>query len=152
MRVLNVGIGVGEWDDYVGYWLAGKGKLTSLDVYKPICDLFAYRQQREQHPYAARVVCADIRSPPKLTPFDLVTMIGSTSREAGDHVRALDGCLALVASAGALFYMDFESGHVPRHFLDYTKANGLSAEGHWPIELEGIPNGHVFLARRAAAG
>ncbi|MNW42571.1 hypothetical protein D3C74_197450 [compost metagenome] len=32
IQVCNVGIGTGNWDDYLGYWLKGRGRLTSIDL------------------------------------------------------------------------------------------------------------------------
>lgn len=43
IKVCNVGIRTGDWDDYLGYWLKGKGDLTSIDINKDICEIFAYR-------------------------------------------------------------------------------------------------------------
>lgn len=31
-QACNVGIGTGDWDDFLGYWLRGKGRLTSIDI------------------------------------------------------------------------------------------------------------------------
>lgn len=44
IQVCNVGIGTGDWDDYLGYWLKDKGNLTSIEIDKEICEIFSYRQ------------------------------------------------------------------------------------------------------------
>ena len=47
ITVCNVGIGVGEWDNFLCDWLDGKGTLTSVDIDRDSCELFAHRQKRE---------------------------------------------------------------------------------------------------------
>lgn len=32
MKVCNLGIGTGDWDDFLGYCLKGRGELTSIDI------------------------------------------------------------------------------------------------------------------------
>jgi SAM-dependent methyltransferase len=106
IQVCNVGIGVGEWDDFLGYWLKDWGTLTSVDIDTPISELFAYRQQRERHHNPSRVVNEDIFKttlPP--ASFDLVTIIGSTPQETHNPPAALDCCFKLVKPGGYLFYM-----------------------------------------------
>ncbi|MFD2117569.1 hypothetical protein ACFSTH_12890 [Paenibacillus yanchengensis] len=60
IKVCNVGIGAGDWDDYLGYWLKETGELTSIDIDSEICEMFEYRQQRERHPNPAKVICTNI--------------------------------------------------------------------------------------------
>jgi SAM-dependent methyltransferase len=104
--VCNVGIGVGEWDDYLGYWLRDQGNLTSVDINTDICERFAYRQRRERHPNPSRVVNEDIFKT-TLAPdsFDLVTIIGSTPQETGNPLYALNRCFELVKPGGTVMYM-----------------------------------------------
>ena len=64
VRVCNVGIGAGEWDNFLCDWLNGRGRLTSINIDPSICSLFAYRQKREGHRNPAAVVCADILTAP----------------------------------------------------------------------------------------
>src|SRR5436190_1501967 len=59
-RVLNVGIGTGGWDDFLGYWLEDRGQLVSLDRDREVCALLRYRQRREGHPYPALVLRGDL--------------------------------------------------------------------------------------------
>ena len=103
IQVCNVGIGAGDWDDFLGYWLKNWGTLTSIDIVEWLCSLFAYRQKRERHPNPSRVVNDDIlnTSLPHAA-FDLVTIIGSTAKETGNPHGALDRCFDLVKLGGHL--------------------------------------------------
>lgn len=106
IQVCNVGIGTGDWDDYLGYWLKGKGSLTSIDIDKELCELFTYRQQREEHPNPSKVLCKSIFDSdlPK-DEFDIVTIIGSAINETGDFEKCLDSCFRLLKHDGYLMYM-----------------------------------------------
>ena len=123
--VCNIGIGAGDWDEFLGYKLLGKGRLTSVDIDPEICGNFAYRQKREGHPNPSIVVCQDILKPfPIAQPFDLVTMIGSTLRETGSYEPLLDNLQKLLKPGGLLFYMDLERYHGQAQLSDYTKRQG----------------------------
>lgn len=106
IQVCNVGIGTGDWDDYLGYWLKGKGDLTSIDIDKEICEIFAYRQTREGHSNPSKVLCKSIFDSdlPK-GKFDIVTLIGSAINEAGDFERCLNSCFSLLKHGGYLMFM-----------------------------------------------
>lgn len=106
IQVCNVGIGTGDWDDYLGYWLKGKGVLTSIDIDNDICEIFAYRQKREGHPNPSKVLCKSIFDSdlPK-GEFDIVTLIGSAINETGDFNRCLDSCFSLLKQGGYLMFM-----------------------------------------------
>lgn len=106
IQVCNVGIGTGDWDDYLGYWLKGKGNITSIDINNEICEIFAYRQQREGHPNPSKVLCKSIFDSdlPK-EKFDIVTLIGSAINETGDLERCLDSCFSLLNTSGYLMFM-----------------------------------------------
>jgi SAM-dependent methyltransferase len=106
IQVCNVGIGTGDWDDYLCYWLKGKGSLTSIDIDKEICEIFEYRQMREGHPNPAKVWCKSIFASdlPKEI-FDIMTLIGSTIQETGDMRRCLDSCFSLLKPGGYLMFM-----------------------------------------------
>ncbi|WP_282942346.1 class I SAM-dependent methyltransferase [Paenibacillus sp. RC67] len=106
LQLCNVGIGTGDWDDYLGYWLNGKGSVTSIDIDSEICELFAYRQQREGHPNPSKVVCESILESclPK-EQFDIVTLSGSTVRETGDFCSCLDACIGLLKQGGSMMFM-----------------------------------------------
>ena len=106
MQVCNVGIGTGDWDDYLGYWLKGKGRLTSIDIDADICELFAYRQKREGHPNPSEVVNRSIFDPElPQGAYDLVTLIGSTIQEAGQFEQCLDACMRMLKPGGSLMFM-----------------------------------------------
>jgi protein-L-isoaspartate O-methyltransferase len=107
LAVCNVGIGVGLWDDWLGHVVGGP--ITSVDRDPEICQMFSYRQQRERHPFPARVVCGDVRDHALADArFDVITCVGSTLEESGDRGttrRALERALApggllLVAESG----------------------------------------------------
>nr|WP_144926516.1 class I SAM-dependent methyltransferase [Paenibacillus bovis] len=106
MQVCNVGIGTGDWDDYLGYWLNGRGQLTSIEIDEEICELFTYRQKRERHPNPATVICKSIFDPnlPK-EEFDLVTLIGSAINEVGEFTKCLDACFRLLKKGGYFMFM-----------------------------------------------
>lgn len=122
MKVCNVGIGAGEWDDYLGYWLKDKGTLTSIDIDKEICEFFTLRQKIEQHSNPSNVICEDVMTTtaPKAY-FNLVTIIGSAIQETGAYHRALSSCFDLVKENGYLMYMDFVNFHCPSDFEEYLK-------------------------------
>ena len=106
MRVCNVGIGTGDWDDYLGYWLKGRGSLTSIDIDMGICEIFEYRQRREGHPNPSEVLCKsifDLDLP--VEEFHIVTLIGSAINETEDFKRCLDSCFGLLKHGGYLLFM-----------------------------------------------
>src|SRR5688572_470403 len=88
LRVCNVGIGVGLWDDWLGYLVGAS--ITSVDRDRDICEVLELRQRRERHPYPARVLCGDVLAGvldelgERGERFDLITCIGSTLGESGD--------------------------------------------------------------------
>lgn len=106
IRVCNVGIGVGEWDDFLGYHIDGKGQLVSIDVDEMICDVFRLRQEHEKHPNSAQVINADLLKLPALDPFDVITMIGSTAGEIGEKDKAIAVLAGLLAPGARLILMD----------------------------------------------
>ena len=106
IKVCNVGIGTGDWDDYLGYWLEGKGTVTSIDIDEEICELFAYRQRKEEHPNPSEVLCKNIFDADlPVESFDAVTMIGSAINEAGNFNNCLDSCFRLLKDGGRLMFM-----------------------------------------------
>ncbi len=122
MRVCNIGIGMGDWDDYLGYWLHKWGTLTSVDIDENLCGLFAYRQKREQHSNPSSVVAEDIlhTSLPAAS-FDLVTIIGSTTHETGQPEAAMNISLKLAKSGGHVLYMGTTETAPESWFKDYLK-------------------------------
>ena len=123
IRVCNVGIGVGEWDNFLCDWLNGKGRLTSIDIDSDICRRFAYRQHREGHPNPTTLVCADILTDPlPAESFDLITTIGSTAAESGEYDRFLTACWRMVRTGGRMLFMDFFR-HPPERFVAWAASH-----------------------------
>jgi SAM-dependent methyltransferase len=102
--VVNLGIGVGLWDDFLGYWLGDTGRVVSVDIDGEVATMLRLRQRREEHPHPAEVVCADLLGD-ALRPesFDLATLVGSTPIETGDPARAVAAAFGLVRRGGQLF-------------------------------------------------
>ncbi|HUS32183.1 MAG TPA: class I SAM-dependent methyltransferase [Kofleriaceae bacterium] len=107
LLVLNVGIGVGLFDDWLGHVIGGR--ITSIDRDADICRILELRQRREGHPHPARVICGDVRDGVlDGQSFDVITVVGSTLEESGDRgatTRALQSALTptgqlLVAEVG----------------------------------------------------
>lgn len=106
MKVCNVGIGTGEWDDYLGYWLKGNGEVTSIDIDEEICEIFEYRQKKEGHPNPSTVLYKSVFDPDlPVESFDMVTLIGSAIQESGDFKKCLDSCFRLLKRDGYLMFM-----------------------------------------------
>lgn len=79
IRVCNLGIGIGHWDDFLGKELFGRGSLASVDFDKKICRVFSYRQKTENRPSPSLVICADIHRLLFANGiFDCITMIGTS--------------------------------------------------------------------------
>lgn len=89
LAVLNVGIGVGLFDDWLCHVVgssAAASSVTSVDRDPTICRVFALRQRRERHPHPARIVCCDVRDGTLGgARFDIITVVGSTLAESGDR-------------------------------------------------------------------
>lgn len=147
----NVGIGVGEWDDYLGLWLEGRGKLTSVDSDKEVCDVFRYRQRRERHPNPARVLCRDLLAEhPTIGTFDLVTLIGSTGSEAGSFRAAVAAGLRLLKPGGNLFTLGFHRQCRPRDFRAAVRRSGGRIVKAYASRRPGSAH-FIFMARRTPA-
>ncbi|GIP18147.1 hypothetical protein J40TS1_37890 [Paenibacillus montaniterrae] len=109
MNVINIGIGVGEWDDYLGYILNGLGRLTSIDIDQEICNIFRYRQRREGHPNSSNIICEDfLTCKLQKMDYDLVTMIGSALQEIGAYREVFEKISYILKPNGHLMYMDFD--------------------------------------------
>ncbi|WP_236633974.1 class I SAM-dependent methyltransferase [Paenibacillus polymyxa] len=91
---------------YLGYWLKGRGGLTSIDIDESICEIFEYRQQRERHPNPSKVLCRsifDFDLPQEA--FDIVTIIRSAINETGNFKKCLDSCFSIIKHGGYLMFM-----------------------------------------------
>jgi len=110
LAVLNVGIGVGLFDDWLGHVIGGT--ITSVDRDPDICRVFALRQRREGHPYPAHVVCGDVRDGVLAAhrPFDVITVVGSTLEESGDRGATTRALEALLAPGGTLLVAEVGQG------------------------------------------
>jgi protein-L-isoaspartate O-methyltransferase len=109
--VMNVGIGVGLWDDWLGHELGVP--ITSVDRDPEICRTFAERQRRERHPYPARVVCGDLCTGlSALSRFDAITIVGSTLAETGDRDQLERAARARLAPDGTLLVAEV-GNHTP---------------------------------------
>jgi len=98
----NVGIGAGEFDDWLAFALPDRARLTSLDQDPAVVAAFEERQRAEGHPRPGQAVHADLFDN-SLGPFDLVTATGSTLHETGDAPRAIEALTRLVAPSGWLY-------------------------------------------------
>lgn len=129
MNAINIGIGVGEWDDYLGYFLNGSGQLTSIDIDQNICDIFRYRQRREGHPNSSNVICEDfLTSMLQRMDYDLVTMIGSALQEIGTYREVFHKISNMLKPSGHLMYMDFEKYHNKEKLLEILRDLNMEIE------------------------
>jgi tRNA A58 N-methylase Trm61 len=152
MRVCNVGIGTGDWDDYLGYWLKGKGRLTSIDIDADICELFAYRQRREGHPNPSEVMNRSIFDTElPQGDYDLVTLIGSTINEASQFERCLDACLGLLKPGGSLMFMASLKRSPVSRLEHYAEDRGAIIEQMERHELFVRYPFHISTIRRGMA-
>jgi protein-L-isoaspartate O-methyltransferase len=109
LRVCNVGIGVGLFDDWLGHHLGAV--ITSVDRDAEICRIFALRQRRELHPHPARVICGDVRDGVLAgLSFDAITVVGSTLDESGDRGETLRALGASLAPDGVLLVAEVGQG------------------------------------------
>lgn len=98
----NVGIGHGDFDDWLGFALPPGVSLVSLDRDAEVVAAFVARQRDEGHPRASEAVVEDLFATTR-GPFDLVTATGSTLQETSDPPRALEALRSLVAPGGWLY-------------------------------------------------
>jgi SAM-dependent methyltransferase len=115
-RVCNVGVGVGEFDDWLGYWLPPECELVSVDIDGAIVSAFRDRQARDGHPHAAKAVHADLMRA-DLGRFDLVTIVGSTIHETHAPALALRTAQRWVAPGGWLYATVLHAFAEPSHLL-----------------------------------
>jgi SAM-dependent methyltransferase len=112
VRACNVGIGVGLWDDWLGYELSAA--ITSVDVDPEICRTFAVRQRRESHPYPAHIMCGDPCSGVLgLARFDVITIVGSTLVETGDGEAVERAARRALAPGGTLLVAEVGNREPP---------------------------------------
>ncbi|MEM6927282.1 MAG: class I SAM-dependent methyltransferase [Myxococcota bacterium] len=104
----NVGIGYGEFDDWLAFALPLGAPLVSLDRDPAIVAAFAERQRTDGHPRPSEAVHGDLFTSDR-GPFGLVTATGSTLHETGDVARAIEALVRLVAPGGWLYVVVLHS-------------------------------------------
>lgn len=133
----NVGIGQGDFDDWLGFALGSDAELVSIDRDPHVVATFQARQRDEGHPNAADALHDELFTTSR-GPFDLVTVTGSVLQETGDPARSLDALLRLVAPGGWLYavvlhelgpddVLDGLPGTVQRRRFDRMPGAGLTA-------------------------
>lgn len=129
MKACNIGIGVGEWDDYLGYSLKGYGQLTSIDIDQEICEVFGFRQQREGHTNPSIVICSDfLGCELPVMEYDLVTMIGSALNEIGVYRKTFEKISQIMKPNGQFLYMDFSKYHKKEELLSILDELNMKLE------------------------
>lgn len=127
MKACNIGIGVGKWDDYLGYFLKGNGQLTSIDIDQEICEIFGFRQRREGHTNPSVVICSDfLGCELPAMEYDLVTMIGSALNEIRVYRKTFEKISKMMKPNGQFLYMDFNKYHKKEELL--SKLDDLNME------------------------
>lgn len=144
--VCNVGIGLGEFDDFLGYWLHEHGVVHSVDIDEQQVKALADRQRRENHPNPSRVVHADLLQSMH-GPYDLVTVTGTTLHETHAPARALRCARSWVKPGGLLFATIVHDLGDPDRLL--AEIDGLVAREEFTI----LPGAEftAMLARRRPA-
>lgn len=105
IRVCNIGIGVGLWDDWLGYEL--EASITSVDRDPAICRRFELRQRYERHLFPSVVRCGDVCSGMLGAGwFDAITIIGSTLAETDDRGALEHAAVAALVPGGVLLVAD----------------------------------------------
>lgn len=125
----NIGIGVGEFDDWLGYWLQDHARLTSVDIDGAIVHAFRERQTREGHPNPSEAIHADLLRA-ELGMFDLVTVVGSTVHETHAPARALRAAQRWVRPGGWLYA---------------TILHGMGDPTHLSVDITGVKHRRSFL-------
>lgn len=127
-RLCNVGIGAGCWDRYLSYRLNG-GSLTSIDIDGQICRQLREGLENEGNPNPVAVVAKDVMDCGEFAgQFDIVTMVGSTLKEAGRHREVLEQLFRFLKPGGCLYYQSLD----PAQTREETE--GLCAENHMRVE------------------
>jgi 2-polyprenyl-3-methyl-5-hydroxy-6-metoxy-1,4-benzoquinol methylase len=94
LRVCNVGIGDGLFDDWLA--LVAGSPIVSVDPDAERCRLLALRQLREEHPFPSRVICGDVGAGVLAgRTFDVITCVRPLDEDDGGRThRALRIVLA----------------------------------------------------------
>jgi len=116
----NVGIGPGEFDDWLGYLLVGHGSLTSVDIDHTVVAAHHARQVRKGHPNPSHVVHGDLLQT-QLGPYDLVTIVGSTVHETHTPAKALEHAQSWVRPGGLFYATILHSMGNPRSLISEVR-------------------------------
>ncbi len=109
-RACNVGIGAGYWDRYLSY-RPEISELVSVDIDPDICADFKACLENEGNPNPVTVLPKDVMDCGELRGrFDLVTMIGSTMREAGKFSAVLLQGFSFLKPGGQFYYQSLYDG------------------------------------------
>ena len=100
--ILNIGIGAGYWDRYLSYKVP-KGRLTSIDIDREICDCFTACLENEHNPNPITVICGDAITYDFQQKYDIITMVGSAAAESGVAADIIKKAISLLKENGALF-------------------------------------------------
>ncbi|MEQ1506413.1 MAG: class I SAM-dependent methyltransferase [Myxococcota bacterium] len=133
--VCNVGVGAGDWDDWLGYWLEGHGSLVSVDIDGALVHEFRERQARDRHPNPARAIHGDLLKA-ELGRFSLVTLVGSTLHETHAPALALQTAQRWVEPGG---------------WLLATVLHGMGDPARLTAELVGVTHRRAFVDLPEAA-
>ena len=131
--ICNIGIGAGEWDEYLSYKLK-KGSLTSIDRLEICCRQLEERLSWEGNPNDVKVIWADAMDLSLDGQFEIVTMVGSTAMESGTGTALLCKAMGLVKPGGALYYQSIDADEDCNGVLKLAFDRGLKlaafAEDH----------------------
>lgn len=123
----NVGIGPGEFDDWLGYLLEGQAALTSVDIDHNVVQAHRQRQTRLGHPNPSQVVHGDLLQA-GLGPFDLVTVVGSTVHETHAPALALRVAQSWVRPGGWFYATILHSMGNPKSLMSELRGDLRIAE------------------------
>lgn len=138
--ICNIGIGSGEWDEYLSYKLKG-GTLTSIDRLEICCRQLEQRLLCEGNPSEVRVICSDVLDLNLERQFDVVTMVGSTVMESGTGTALLEKALGFVKKGGAMYYQSIDGTEDSNLILKMAFERGMKLSAY----LE--DNAYGFLCR-----
>lgn len=106
--ICNIGIGAGEWDEYLSYKL-NRGTLTSIDRLEICCRQLEERLLWEENPNKVNVICADAMELSLEGQFEIVTMVGSTAMESDTGMALLEKAMGFVKPGGTLYYQSIDA-------------------------------------------
>ncbi|MEL6343559.1 MAG: methyltransferase domain-containing protein [Myxococcota bacterium] len=102
-HICNVGVGAGEFDDWLGYWNHGRARLSGIDVEPSIIHMLTERQRIERHLYPTEGVVGGLFQIDHLKDIDLITAVGSTLHETANQEEALTALQRWLKPGGLLY-------------------------------------------------